>query len=112
MNTPTDASSEPVSGPVERPVRPAAWMWQTVESGTRVSLSEPADYEEVRGLQPLFGNDEMAAAVAEDRKRLLDLAMMLRTCAWALRRGSAPELGERALELLKRHELLGSPLRA
>ena len=42
---------------------------------------------------------------------LADVAMMLKTCAWALRRGTAPELGERALELLKKHNLLGSPLR-
>jgi hypothetical protein len=56
--------------------------------------------------------EKFAALLLEaERKKLLDLAMMLRTCAWALRRGTAPELGERALELLKKHDLLGSPLR-
>ena len=42
---------------------------------------------------------------------LADVAMMLKTCAWALRRGSSPDLGERALVLLKKHGLLGTPLR-
>jgi hypothetical protein len=47
----------------------------------------------------------------EGRLALADVAMMLKTCAWALRRGTAPEIGERALELLQKHGLLGSPLR-
>lgn len=51
------------------------------------------------------------AALEADAAKLLDMAMMLRTCAWALRRGSSPDLGERALELLKKHDLLGSTLR-
>lgn len=56
------------------------------------------------------------AAATQDQPKdqpalVLDLAMMLRTCAWALRRGTSPDLGERALELLKRNGLLGSPLR-
>ncbi len=42
---------------------------------------------------------------------LLDVAMMLKRCAWALRRGTAPDLGERALYLLQKHDLLGGPLR-
>ena len=42
---------------------------------------------------------------------LLDVAMMLKRCAWALRRGTAPDLGERALYLLEKHGLLGGPLR-
>lgn len=54
---------------------------------------------------------EAAALLVEQAKALADVGMMLKTCAWALRRGTAPELGERALELLKRHNLLGSPLR-
>lgn len=53
-----------------------------------------------------------AEKLAAGQARLLDVAMMLRTCAWALRRGTSPDLGERALELLKKHDLLGSPLRA
>ena len=51
-----------------------------------------------------------AFSEAENAK-VADLAMMLKTCAWALRRGSAPDLGERALVLLKKHGLLGAPLR-
>ena len=50
--------------------RPAAWMWQTVESGTRVSLNEPADYEEPYHLEPLFGKAEITAAVAAGRIEL------------------------------------------
>lgn len=42
---------------------------------------------------------------------LADVAMMLKRCAWALRRGTAPELGESALYLLQKHDLLGGPLR-
>ena len=45
------------------------------------------------------------------RAALDDVAMALKICAWALRRGTSPALGERALALLKRLGLLGSPLR-
>lgn len=45
------------------------------------------------------------------RERLADVAMMLKTCAWALRRGTSPTLGERALVLLTKHGQMGSPLR-
>lgn len=45
------------------------------------------------------------------RETLLDVAMMLKRCAFALRRGTAPELGESALHLLQKHDLLGVPLR-
>ena len=51
------------------------------------------------------------AEIARLRTAQADLAMMLKTCAWALRRGSSPDLGERALELLKKHGFLGTPLR-
>jgi hypothetical protein len=56
------------------------------------------------------------AAAELDRLRaredaLLDVALMLKRCAWALRRGTAPDLGERALYLLQKHDLLGGPLR-
>lgn len=56
-------------------------------------------------------NDELCAENATLRTKLLDVAMSLKVCAWALRRGTAPELGERALELLKKHDILGSVLR-
>jgi hypothetical protein len=55
-------------------------------------------------------NDELCTENEALRGTLLDVAMWLKICAWALRRGTAPELGERALELLKNHDLLGSPL--
>jgi hypothetical protein len=55
---------------------------------------------------------EAAALLVEQAKALADVAMMLKMCAWALRRGTAHELCERALDLLKRHNLLGSPLRS
>jgi hypothetical protein len=55
--------------------------------------------------------DQEAQQAAGSEPLIQDLAMMLRTCAWALRRGTSPDLGERALELLKRNDLLGSPLR-
>jgi len=57
------------AGPVDASVRPAAWMWQTVESGARVSLNEPADYETAHQLEPLFGKAEIETAVAAERER-------------------------------------------
>lgn len=78
--------------------------------------NEAADeIERLRGIVPEVLerlNDELCAENAVLRSKLLDVAMMLRTCGWALRRGTSPDLGERALELLKKHDLLGSPLRA
>lgn len=72
-----------------------------------------------RGYMPIFDGDPtnrysvlIEAVEDSERQRLLDVAKMLQTCAWALRRGTSPDLGERALELLKRLDLLGSPLRA
>lgn len=47
----------------------------------------------------------------QGRAALADVAMMLKVCAWALRRGTSPTLGERALVLLTKHGLMGSPLR-
>lgn len=54
---------------------------------------------------------EAAALLVNQAKTLADMAMMLKRCAWALRRGTAPDLGELALELLDKHNLLGSSLR-
>ena len=102
-------STDAAAGPVERGVRPVAaealrladtpitsrgMLWQS--NATATLREAAADLSRLR-----------AADAA-----LADVAMMLKTCAWALRRGTAPELGERALELLKRHNLLGSPLRS
>ena len=74
-----------------------------------------AEIARLRGIVPEVLerlNDELCAENETLRRKLLDVAMSLKVCAWALRRGTAPELGERALELLKRHDILGSVLRA
>jgi hypothetical protein len=54
--------------------------------------------------------EEIGRLIAQEAA-LLDVALMLKRCAWALRRGTAPDLGERALYLLQKHDLLGGPLR-
>ncbi len=82
------------------------YPWTYADQSRRRRDRPECDYED------LYTDDQVRALLAAEREKLQDVAMMLRTCAWALRRGTAPELGERALELLKRHDLLGSPLRA
>ena len=41
-----------------------------------------------------------------------ELAMMLKLCARRLRCNGAADLGDKAVELLRKHDLIGSPLRA
>lgn len=41
-----------------------------------------------------------------------ELAMMLKLCANQLRRNGNADLGNKAVELLRKHDLIGSPLRA
>jgi len=38
--------------------------------------------------------------------------MMLKLCAHKLRRNGDADLGDKAVELLRKHDLIGSPLRA
>ncbi|WP_124543282.1 hypothetical protein [Piscinibacter terrae] len=40
-----------------------------------------------------------------------ELAMMLKLCAHKLRRSGDADLGDKAVELLRKHDLIGSPLR-
>jgi hypothetical protein len=87
---------------------------EALYSGEQVAEMH-AEIERLRGIVPEVLerlNDELCDENEVLREKLLDVAMSLKVCAWALRRGTAPELGERALELLKKHDLLGSPLRA
>ena len=41
-----------------------------------------------------------------------ELAMMLKLCAHKLRHNGDADLGDKAVELLRKHDLIGSPLRA
>lgn len=88
-------SQPAVGAPVEPSVRPFALQLASVPIVDR-GIGWQAD----------------ATATLKAQAALIDdLAMMLKTCAWALRRESSPDLGERALVLLKKHGLLGTPLR-
>lgn len=53
---------EECATPPTAQAEPVAWMWETVESGTRVSLNEPADYEQVFHLTPLYAAPPVAQA--------------------------------------------------
>ena len=41
-----------------------------------------------------------------------ELAMMLKVCAHRVRHNGDADLGDQAVELLRKHDLIGSPLRA
>lgn len=60
-NAPMGEQIKPLAAPSAQ-AEPVAWMWETVESGTRVSLNEPADYEQVFHLTPLYAAPPAAQA--------------------------------------------------
>jgi len=100
-------NSQAVVAPVEASVRPEAWA---------LKLAEVPIVSRGMGWQSNATATLREAAAELERLRareaaLLDVGMMLKRCAWALRRGTAPDLGERALYLLEKHGLAGSPLR-
>lgn len=110
-----------VLGPVQRGVRPhairLASQLQTAAYSHGYEDGHPANAA-TRQAKYSDQAQRLRVALCEEIERLiareaalLDVAMMLKRCAWALRRGTAPDLGERALYLLQKHNLLGDPLR-
>lgn len=104
-----------VAGPVEPTVRPQL-LTEKELLGIVDGLIQDVAYN--RPAAVAIGMAVGAAVEAEVLKRLiareaalLDVAMMLKRCAWALRRGTAPDLGESALYLLQKHNLLDGPSR-
>ncbi len=64
-NAPMKDQIKPLAAPSAQ-AEPVAWMWETVESGTRVSLNEPADYEQVFHLTPLYAAPPTAQAESQE----------------------------------------------
>lgn len=59
---------------------PVAWMWQTVE-GTKLSLTEPADYEAAHHIEPLYARAPDLAAEVERLRAEFDNACDKLACA-------------------------------
>lgn len=70
---------------------PVAWMWQT-KGGTKLAMVEPADYEEVFHLVPLFGPDlaaeveRLRGELAAERRKVEALREMVQESADTFRR--------------------------